>query len=118
MLLQEIRQALTSRKSDFMIEFRQFYVGPAIVRDCNMLRVLDCPFDYITNRVGIVDLRLLNYDLAVHADMLIWAKDEKLETSAKMLLNILFGVPQISVLLQNSSDEQKKLISAYVHYWY
>ena len=118
LLLQEIRQALTSRKSDFMIEFRQFYVGPAIVRDCNMLRVLDCPFDYITNRVGIVDLRLLNYDLAVHADMLIWAKDEKLETSAKMLLNILFGVPQISVLLQNSSDEQKKLITAYVHYWY
>lgn len=117
-LLCEIREALTSVKADFMIEFRQFYVGPAIARECNMLRVIDCPFDSVTNRVGIVDLRLMNYKLAVHADMLIWAKDEKLEVSAKMLLNIMFGVPQISVLFQNSSDEQKELIRNYINYWY
>lgn len=117
-LLREIRETLTAKKPDFMIEFRQYYVGPAIVRDCNMLRVLDCPFDYLTNRVGIVDLRLMNYELAVHADMLLWAKDEKPEVSAKMLLNILFGVPQISVLFQQSSEEQKKLVSSYIHYWY
>lgn len=117
-LLQEISETLTDKKPDFMIEFRQFYVGPAIVRNCNMLRVIDCPFDYVTNRVGIVDLRLMDYDLAVHADMLTWTKDEKIEVSAKMLLNIMFGVPQISVLFQNSSDEQKKLIRNHVDYWY
>lgn len=116
-LLREIREALTTTKPDFMIEFRQFYVGPAIVRDCNMLRVIDCPFDYVTNRVGIVDLRLMNYDLAVHADMLIWAKDEKIEVCSKMLLNILFGVPQISVLLQHSREEQKQVIGHYIKYW-
>ena len=117
-LLQEIREALVSQKQDFMIEFRQFYVGPAMTRECNMLRVIDCPFDYITNRVGIVDLRLMNYDLAVHADMLIWAKDEQLEIAAKMLLNIMFGVPQISVLFKNSTSEQKKMIKHYINYWY
>ena len=117
-LLREIRETLTAGKEDFMIEFRQFYVGPAIVRECNMLRVIDCAFDCITNRVGIADLRLLNYGLAVHADMLLWSQDEKSEVVAKMLLNTMFAVPQISVLLQNSSDEQKKIITSYISYWY
>jgi alpha-galactosidase len=64
-----------------------------------------------------VDLRLLNYKLAVHADMLVWAQDESLENIAKMLLNIMFGVPQISVLLQNCNDEQKKVLQYYIEYW-
>jgi alpha-galactosidase len=116
-LLREIREALTSRKPDFMIEFRQFYVGPAIVKECNMLRVADCAFDCLTNRVGIVDLRLLNYKLAVHADMLVWSQDESLENVAKMLLNIMFGVPQISVLLQKCNEEQKRVLKYYIEYW-
>lgn len=116
-LLREIRETLTAKKADFMIEFRQYYVGPAIVRDTNMLRVIDCAFDTVTNRIGIVDLRLMDYDLAVHADMLLWAQDETPTNCAKMLLNIMFGVPQFSVLLQNSSVEQKKVISQYIAYW-
>jgi len=118
LLLREIRERLTSQKEDFMIEFRQNYVGPIVANECNMLRVGDCPFESLNNRIGIGDLRLLNYDLAVHADMLVWAKNESVENSAKMLLNIMFGVPQISVLLQESSEEQIKLIKYYVDYWY
>ncbi|MBQ3049024.1 MAG: alpha-galactosidase [Oscillospiraceae bacterium] len=117
-LLRDIREQLTSQKEDFMIEFRQDYVGPAIVRDCNMLRVGDCPFESLTNRIGITDLRLLNHDLAVHADMLVWAKDETPENVSKMLLNIMFGVPQISVLLQESSEEHLTLLKRHIKYWY
>lgn len=117
-LLNQIELAVNKDKDDFMIEFRQFYVGPAITRYSNMLRVADCAFDTVTNRVGVIDLRLLNYDLAVHADMLYWAKDEIKENCAKMLLNIAFGVPQISVLLKESSSEQIKLLKNYIGYWY
>ena len=92
-------------------------VGPAITRYANMLRVIDCAFDSVTNRVGIIDLRLMNYNLAVHADMLLWAKDEKITECAKMLYNIMFGVPQLSVRLTESSEEQKQLISKYLNYW-
>lgn len=116
-LLRQIRESLTDQKPDFMIEFRQMYVGPAIARECNMLRAGDCPFDLVTNRVRIVDLRLMNYNLAVHADMLVWSPDETLENCAKMLYNILFGVPQISVLFQRSTQEQKDLIGRYIRYW-
>ncbi|MBR2498415.1 MAG: alpha-galactosidase [Clostridia bacterium] len=116
-LLEQVKSAVASVKEDFMIEFRQMYVGPAITRFANMLRVIDCAFDSVTNRVGIIDLRLMNYNLAVHADMLIWAKDEKIEECAKMLYNVMFGVPQLSVRLTESSEEQKELISKYLNYW-
>ena len=116
-LLREIRIALTAIRPDCMIEFRQYYVGPAITRHCNMLRVGDCAFDCITNRIGVVDLRLMGYDLAVHADMLLWAGDETAENCAVMLLNILFAVPQISVLLQRSTPQQLAVLRRYVTYW-
>lgn len=116
-LLAQIRETLTSKKEDFMIEFRQMYVGPTITRDCNMLRVADCAFDLATNRIGIVDLRLLDYPLAVHADMLLWSRTETPENCSKMLLNILFGVPQISVLLQYCNPEQFEIVRRYVEYW-
>ncbi len=116
-LLEEIREAFTATRPDFMIEFRQRYFGPSITRYCNMLRVGDCPFDLIKNRLGVVDLRLFNYNLAVHSDMLYWAKDESTENCALQLLNILFSVPQISVLLTQSNEEQKTLIKNHIAYW-
>lgn len=116
-LLAQIRETLTARKTDFMIEFRQWYVGPAITKECNMLRVADCAFDPVTNRIGIVDLRLMDYPLAVHADMLLWSRTETPENCAKMLQNILFGVPQISVLLQRCNAEQFEIVRRYVRYW-
>ena len=117
-LLEEIKTAVMSIKEDFMIEFRQLYVGPEITRYSNMLRVGDCPFDLITNRVGIIDLRLMNYDLAVHADMLLWHKEEKAENCAKMLYNILFAVPQISIMLRDYPKEHLRLLTNYINYWY
>jgi len=83
-----------------------------------MLRVLDCQFDFMTNRIGIADLRLMDYDLAVHADMLLWSHDETPQNIAKMLYNIMFGVPQVSVLLNNTDDMQGRVIKNYIDYWY
>ncbi|MBE6884079.1 MAG: alpha-galactosidase [Ruminococcaceae bacterium] len=117
-LLRDIREQLTSQKEDFMIEFRQDYVGPAMTKECNMLRVGDCPFESLTNRIGTIDLRLLNHELAVHADMLVWAQNESAENIAKMLLNIMFGVPQISVLLQESTEKQLTQLKNHIKYWY
>ena len=116
-LLTEINEVLTAKKPDFMIEFREWYVGPKIVRFCNMLRVMDCAYDSLTNRVGIIDLRLLHKNVAVHSDMLYWSKTESPKNCAKQLINILFGVPQISVLLTESSKDQLGVVANYVKYW-
>ena len=116
-LLEEIGKELTAIKPGLLFEYRQNYVGPAINRFGNMLRVADCAYDALTNRIGIVDLRLMGYPVAVHSDMLFWSKDEKISLCARQLLNILFGVPQISVILADSTEEQKKLLKNYLDYW-
>ena len=116
-LLKELTAALRSVKDDCMIEFRQHYISPAITAHCNMLRVLDCAFDSLTNRLCIADLRMLTNTLAVHSDMLFWAQNETPVNCARQLLNILFAVPQISILLTKATAEQRQVIQNYLAYW-
>lgn len=116
-LLEEIEEELAAIKPGLLFEYRQNYVGPAINRFGNMLRVADCAYDAMSNRIGIADLRLMGYPVAVHSDMLFWSKHEKISLCARQLLNILFGVPQISVILADSTQEQKELLKHYLDYW-
>ncbi len=116
-LLASIEKEVRSLDTDMMIEYREFYIGPSVIRHCNMLRVGDCAFDFITNRIGAVDMRMLGYDLAVHSDMLLWGKNETPENIAVMLLNVLFAVPQISVLTALMTPEQRAVIKNYLSYW-
>lgn len=116
-LLEEIVAELGEIKPDLLFEYRQNYIGPAINRFGNMLRVGDCAYDARVNRIEIAKLRLLGYPIAIHSDMLYWAKEESVELCAKQLLNILFAVPQISVILADSTDEQKALLKNYLSYW-
>ena len=115
-LLAEIGRDLAEIKPGLLFEYRQNYVGPAVNRFGNMLRVGDCAYDALTNRIGIADIRLMGYPTAPHADMLFWAPEESVELCAKQLLNILFAVPQISVLLEESTPEQLSLLRAALAY--
>ncbi len=116
-LLGEIEETLGSIKPGLLYEYRQNYVGPAVNRFGNMLRVADCAYDARVNRIGIVDLRLLGYPVAVHSDMLFWAPSESSVLVAKQLLGVLFSVPQISVLLTECGEEQRELIRTFIAYW-
>lgn len=116
-LLDAIEKEVRSLNKDMMIEYRQNYIGPSVIRHCNMLRVGDCAYDFISNRLGTVDLRMLDYPLAVHADMLLWGPDETPENIAVMLLNVLFSVPQISVLSASADEAQRAVLAAYLRYW-
>lgn len=116
-LLDEITAAMNEIKDDFLMEFRQAYVGPDILRYGNMVRVGDCAFDSVTNRNGVIDLRMLCPGTAVHSDMLLWSPEEPITGCAAQLLDILFSVPQISVLFTRSTGEQKLLLRRYLDYW-
>ncbi|MBE6599051.1 MAG: alpha-galactosidase [Ruminococcaceae bacterium] len=116
-LLDEITEELAELKPDLLYEYRQGYIGPAINRYGNMLRVGDCAYDGLANRIGMTNLRLMNYPIAIHSDMLCWSPKEDSKLCAKQLLNVLFCVPQISVFLADSTDEQKKLLRHYLDYW-
>ncbi len=115
-LLEEVDEALRAIRPEVLLEYRQNYVGPAITRYGNMLRVADCAFASDVNRVGVADLRLLNYKLAVHSDMLYWAQDETPENVARQLLCTLFAVPQISVLLTQVPASHRAVIREFLRY--
>ncbi len=116
-LMDEIYSRMTAKNPDFLFEFREWYIGAEMVNHANMIRVCDCAYDSATNRVGIASLRLIDSKTAVHADMLLWGKEESCENVARQLLDVMFSVPQISVLLTKSSEEHKRIIRKFVAYW-
>lgn len=111
--LQELSNALETARPGTLIEFRQNYVGPRMWRYANLFRAADCPFDRITNRVQTIDLRLMLADRAVHTDPIMWDSRSSVQAAAEQILNGIFAVPQISMNLEQLTDEE----SAMIRHW-
>lgn len=116
-LLEETLHELTAVNPDILVEFRQRYMGPTVRRYGNMMRVGDCPDDAIKNRLGIIDLRLTSGKTAVHSDMVMWNYAEPVECAALQMVNILFGVPQVSMILDKLSPEHTEMLAFYLRFW-
>ena len=82
-----------------------------------MLRVVDCPCAAMTNRIGIIDLRLTSGKTAVHSDMTMWNLDDTVESAASQIVSVLYGVPQISVRIDRLNDAHKKMLKFYLGFW-
>lgn len=115
-LMTDIKCELLELNSDILIEFRQTYIGPCMRKYGNMFRVSDCPDDYLQNRVGVLDLRLLSGDTAVHSDMLMWNVNERVEIAAIQIINIIFGTMQFSGRLSLMSEEHRKMVKFWIDF--
>lgn len=113
-LFDDIKKRLTLLNPDIMIELRQNYVGPEMLKYGNILRVADCPADVIKNRVCGINLRLTSGGNSVHSDMLMWNYKDSVESAAQQIINVLFLVPQISMKLEKLSAEHKKMLKFYM----
>ncbi|MBO4962727.1 MAG: alpha-galactosidase, partial [Clostridia bacterium] len=116
-LMIDITNALREINPEILIEFRQTYVGPAIRKYGNMLRVGDCPNDCFKNRNNVINLRFTSGDTAVHSDMLTWSYNDKVESAALQVISVLYSVPQISVKLDVLNYEHKKMLNFYMKFW-
>lgn len=116
-LMSEIKAELTAINSDILIEFRQSYVGPSIRKYGNMLRVGDCPGDVLANRSQIVNLRMTSGKTAVHSDMLMWNETDSVENAAMQFANVIFSVPQISMLVKKLPQEHIEMLRFYISFW-
>lgn len=116
-LLTDVITTLKGVNPDVFIEFRQKYVGPAMRKYGNMFRAFDCPGDATMNRIRIADIRMLAGNTAVHSDMITWHNDEQLEVAALQMVNTLFGVPQISVVLDDIPQDHLEMVKFYTEYW-
>lgn len=114
--LTDVMKELQALRPDVLIEFRQRYIGPQIRKYGNLLRVSDCPGSGISNRVGTIDLRLLSGETAVHSDMLMWHRDEKPEDAALQVISCIFSTVQISLELENITDEMKKMLTFWMNF--
>lgn len=116
-LMTDVTDALRKINPEVLIEFRQSYVGPAIRKYGNMLRVSDCPDDALLNRLDVVNLRLTSGKTAVHSDMLMWNYDEPTEAAAMQFVSVLYSVPQISMKIAKLNEEHKKMLTHYLAFW-
>ncbi len=117
-LMTEVKQKLSTILPEPMIEFRQHYTGPIIRKFGNMLRVADCPYDGISNRIGIADIRYLAGNSAVHSDMIMWNPDIPVEDAAWQILNSIFGVIQYSMKIENLPDDHKAMSKFWLDFSY
>ena len=113
-LLGETMAELKQIKPDILIEFRQRYIGPFIRRYGNMLRVCDCPESGLANRVGSIDLRLMNRHTAVHSDPIVWNERETPETAALQIIDTLFSTMQFSVKMEYLTAEHRNMVENYM----
>jgi alpha-galactosidase len=115
--LGEIVTQLRAVVDNPMIEFRQPYIGPRMMRYGNMFRVVDCPADGFQNRVSSLDLRHLIKERAVHSDMVMWSATDPAEDAAAQLLSTAFSVPQISMLLSHLPDDHMAMLRHFLAWW-
>ncbi len=116
-LMKDVIATLRALNPEVLIEFRQCYIGPLMRTFGNMLRASDCPNDSYTNRSRILALRMTAGRTAVHSDMVMWNYRESAEEAAFQLTNILFAVPQISVLHNAMPSDHRKMVAHYLGLW-
>ena len=113
-LMKDVLERLRKIKPDVLVEFRQHYMGPAILQYGNMMRCADCPADPTANRKRICDLRLTSGSIAVHSDMLVWSRDETPEGAALPILNALFSTIQYSMVLSTIPPAHREVIRSWI----
>lgn len=115
-LMKDVLAHLKRIKPDVLVEFRQAYMGPAILQYGNMMRAADCPADPCANRKRICDLRLTSGKTAVHSDMLVWSRDETPEGAALPILNALFSTIQYSMVLSSLPPSHAEVVRHWISF--
>lgn len=116
-LLKDCISRLKNIKPNIMLEFRQTYNGPMMRTYGNIFRAVDCPLDDLENRVRITDIRLISGNSAVHSDMIMWNYKDTVESASLQLINVLFSVPQISMLIDKIPKKHYKMLKFYLNLW-
>lgn len=116
-LLHDIYAQLHQINPDILIEFRQGYIGPVTASCGNMFRVADCVSDMLSNKLATVDLRMALCHGVPHTDPISLCSDATPEHLAKHLLYGMFGVPQLSLNLGQTSKQILDFLQHYVDFY-
>ena len=108
-LIAELTGGLKADNPDALIEFRQSYSTPVMLKYGTQFRAGDVPFNWLFNFGRMVELRLSLGNLGpVHADPAYWPFGETSENVARHMMAMLVGVPMLSMDLARLTDTEKR----------
>ena len=114
-LIAELTGGLKEDNPDALIEFRQSYAIPGMLKYGTQFRAGDVPFNWIFNFGRLVEIRLALGNMGpVHADPAYWPFGELPENVARHMMAMLPGVPMLSMDLERLTDMEKRIIRYYI----
>lgn len=116
-LLQSVTARLLTINPDLLIEYRNSYANLASRSYANIYRSSDVPLNFTLNRWQAVMLRLLTPDRAVHLDPALWHCDDRDENVAAHLINLMVGVPMVSIELDQYPQSHLDLIRYWIGFY-
>jgi alpha-galactosidase len=116
-ILDGVMRELVKDKPDILIEFRNTYSNLASRSYANIYRCSDVPINPTLNRWQATLLRLLTPDRAVHLDPALWHPEDTDENVAAHLINLLVGVPMVSIELEEYPASHLALIRHWVGFY-
>ena len=113
-LIAELTDGLKADNPDALIEFRQSYATPGMLKYGTQFRAGDVPFNWMMNFGRLTEIRLSVGNMGpVHADPAYWPFGETAENVARHMMAMLLGVPMLSMDLTRLTDMEKQIIRYY-----
>jgi alpha-galactosidase len=116
-LMLGVTKRLLAINPGLLIEFRNSYTNLASRSYANIYRSSDVPINFAMNRWQAVMLRLLTPDRAVHLDPALWHYDDSDVNVAVHLINLLVGVPMVSIELDQYPQSHIDLIRHWIGFY-
>jgi len=115
---EELSRRIRKHNPDAMIEFRQSYAVPRMLRCGTQFRAGDAPFDFLLNLRRIAHIRLaLGDHIPVHADPAYWPADELPVNISRHFIAMMAGVPMLSVELADLSPEAEAICRFWISFY-
>ena len=115
-MIAELTDGLKADNPEALIEFRQSYATPGMLKYGTQFRAGDVPFNWIMNFGRIMEIRLaIGNRGPVHADPAYWPFGETAENVARHMMAMLPGVPMLSMDLTRLSEMEKQIIRYYIN---
>ncbi len=115
--LQDLSDRLRAINPEAMLEYRQSYNGPHMLRHGTMFRAVDCGNCLADNRLRTLDVRMLSGPMPAHADPIMWNPCEEVVCAASHLTHTLFSVPQVSVRYDELPADHTAMLRTYLTFW-
>ena len=115
-LVANLTNGLKKDNPETLIEFRQGYAIPSMLKYGTQFRAGDVPFNWISNFGRMVEIRLAIGNMGpAHADPAYWPFGETAENVARHMMAMLLGVPMLSMDLTRLTDMEKQIIRYYIN---